>query len=173
MFRLNNRAACPHSTNRPYGHCSAFRLLVRSPPIMRGIPFLLSFGSITNHNLSSHSLFCFSENSVFGMRQLRRGNSVYGEKPNLGACGTLQDKVKFHLMIENTGRRNSTVNGYQVEIVELQQTFPNLRPVEGHNGIQGRHCQHGLQPASVLSTTGNIRIEAESTTELKSEGVTA
>src|SRR5437016_2010349 len=31
--------------------------------------------------------------------------------------------LQFYLMIENTGRRNSTVNGYQVEIVELQQTF--------------------------------------------------
>ena len=72
--------------------------------------------------------------------------------------------LEFHLMIENTGRRNSTVNSYQVEIVELQQTFPNLPPVEGRNGIPGRHVQQGVQPERIVSTTGNIRIEAESAT---------
>jgi hypothetical protein len=72
--------------------------------------------------------------------------------------------LEFHLMIENTGRRDSTVNNYQVEIVELQQTFPNLSPLEGKSGIQGRHCQHGMQPALILSTTGNIRIQAENAT---------
>ncbi len=72
--------------------------------------------------------------------------------------------LEFHLMIENTGRRDSTVNNYQVEIVELQQTFPNLKPIEGKNCVQGRHCQHGMQPASILSTTGNIRIQAENVT---------
>src|SRR5437660_5678975 len=97
MFRLNNRAVCPHSTSRPYGHCSAFRLLVRSPPIMRGIPFLLSFGSITNHKyLSSHSLFCFSENSVFVMRQLRVKTMFYSRKIALRSRGTLQDKMIRH-----------------------------------------------------------------------------
>jgi len=67
-------------------------------------------------------------------------------------------------MVENTGRKNSTVNGYQVEIVELERIYPNLRPVEGRNGVQGRHCQYGMQPDRILSTTGNIRIEAESAT---------
>jgi len=72
--------------------------------------------------------------------------------------------LEFHLMIENTGRRNSTVNDYQVEIVELGQAFPNLRPVEAQNLIPSRYANHGA-PARVLSTTGNIRIDAESATD--------
>jgi hypothetical protein len=71
--------------------------------------------------------------------------------------------LEFHLMIENTGRRDSTINDYRVEIVELQRTFPNLKPIEGMNGVQGRHCMHGV-PRDSLSTTGNIRIQAENTT---------
>jgi hypothetical protein len=67
-------------------------------------------------------------------------------------------------MIENTGRRDSTVNNYRVEIVELEQTFPNLGPMEGQNGVQGRHCQHGMQPARILSTGGIVRIQAENAT---------
>lgn len=66
-------------------------------------------------------------------------------------------------MIENTGNRNSTVNSFRVEIVELRRTFPNLTP-EGRQAVQGRHCQHGLDPRSILSTTGVIKIDAESAT---------
>lgn len=44
--------------------------------------------------------------------------------------------LEFHLMIENLGRRDSTVNNYSVEIVELDRTFPNLAPVEGKSDIQ-------------------------------------
>ncbi len=73
--------------------------------------------------------------------------------------------LEFHLMIENTGRRNSTVNSYQVEIVQLRETFPNLQPQEGRNAVQGRHCQHGLQPGRILSRTGVVRIDAESATD--------
>jgi hypothetical protein len=72
--------------------------------------------------------------------------------------------VEFLLMIENSGRRNSTVTGYQVEIVELQRTFPNLQPIEGETRAQGRHCQHGLQPARILSKTRVIGMNAESAT---------
>jgi hypothetical protein len=69
-----------------------------------------------------------------------------------------------HLMIENLGLRDSTVNNYTIEIVELEQTFPNLTPIERKSGIQGRHCQHMMDPARILSATGNIRIQAENTT---------
>jgi hypothetical protein len=72
--------------------------------------------------------------------------------------------LEFHLMIENLGRRDSTVNNYKVEIVELEQTFPNLAPVERKSGIQGRHCQHIVDPNRILSTTENIRIQAENAT---------
>lgn len=71
---------------------------------------------------------------------------------------------EFHLMVENTGRRDSTVNNYRVEIIELHQDFPNLKPIEGQNGINGRHCHHGMQSGSILCTTGNIRIPAENAT---------
>lgn len=72
--------------------------------------------------------------------------------------------LDFRLMIENTGRRNSTINDFQVDILELNQTFPGLAPLEGRHGVQGRHCQHGLQPDAILSNTRLIRVEAESTT---------
>lgn len=72
--------------------------------------------------------------------------------------------LEFHLMIENAGRRNSTVNNFEVEVVELGQTFRNLTPEEGRSSVQGRHCGHGLYTRSILSETGVVRIPAESTT---------
>jgi hypothetical protein len=72
--------------------------------------------------------------------------------------------LEFHLMIENAGRRNSAVNGFQVEVRELKQTF-NLKPEEGRHGVQGRHCVQGLNPNSVLSKTGILRVDAEKTTD--------
>jgi hypothetical protein len=71
---------------------------------------------------------------------------------------------EFHLMIENTGRRDSTVDNYQVEIVELGQRLPNLRPMEGQNGVQGRHCYHNFHPARILSEARSIRIRGENAT---------
>lgn len=73
--------------------------------------------------------------------------------------------LEFHLMIENTGRRNSTVNNFQVEAIELKQTFSNLKPEEGRNAVPGRHCDCGLSPNSILSKTGVIKIGAENTTD--------
>ena len=72
---------------------------------------------------------------------------------------------EFHLMVENVGGRNSTVNDYQVDVIELKQTFTDLKPMEGQHGVQGRHCQHGgMQPDRELSETGIIKIQAESST---------
>ena len=71
--------------------------------------------------------------------------------------------LELHLMIENQGRRDATVNHFQVEVVELNRQFTNLAPEERLNAIAGRHCVHGLNPQG-LSRTGLIRIEAENTT---------
>jgi hypothetical protein len=71
---------------------------------------------------------------------------------------------EFYLMIENTGRRMSIVNRYDIEIIELQKTFQNLRPEEGRHGVRGRHSQQGLHPPNILSTTGNIRIDRDNAT---------
>ena len=71
---------------------------------------------------------------------------------------------EFHLMIENVGPRNSTVNTYQLEIVELNRVFPNLQSMEGKNGAQGRHCHQGLYPPHILSRQGIIQIDAENAT---------
>lgn len=68
-------------------------------------------------------------------------------------------------MIENTGRRNSIVDRYEVEIVELKATFPNLRPEEGRTALHGRHCVQGLDPQRILSRTGMVKIDAESATD--------
>lgn len=71
---------------------------------------------------------------------------------------------EFCLMVENVGRKNSTVDRYDVEIVELRSTF-RVTPDEGRTGLRGRHCQHGMQPNRILSKTGILRINAESTTD--------
>ena len=73
--------------------------------------------------------------------------------------------LEFHLMIENTGRRPSTVNNYRVEILELQRTFSDLQPQEGRHHVQGRHCQYGLDPRQILSTTGLVAIDEERATK--------
>jgi len=73
--------------------------------------------------------------------------------------------LEFRLMIENTGQKNSTIKSFRVEVRELGKQFDNLRPVEGKQGVQGRHCVQGVNPKIVLSKTGLIRIDAESTTE--------
>jgi hypothetical protein len=72
--------------------------------------------------------------------------------------------AEFRLMIENTGPRNSTVDTYAVDVVELTKDFTGLRPEEGRATIQGRHCQYGLNRATGLSGTGIVRIDAESST---------
>ena len=72
--------------------------------------------------------------------------------------------LEFSLMIENQGRRNSTVIQYQVQIVELNRTFAGLRSIEHQNGIQGRHSHFGINRDRILSDTGNIEIAAETMT---------
>ena len=74
--------------------------------------------------------------------------------------------LEFHLMIENKGQRNSTVDDFQVEISELNRTFRNLQPQETLTGIRGRHCVYAMNPANPqgLSKTGLIKIEPENTT---------
>jgi hypothetical protein len=71
---------------------------------------------------------------------------------------------EFYLMIENTGKRNSTITNYQVDIQELNRAFPNLTPVENLPMIRGRRAMMGVNQAHILSTTGIIEIPSESTT---------
>ena len=73
--------------------------------------------------------------------------------------------VEFYLMIENAGRRNSTVTGYQIEIVDLNRIYPGLRPVENKTMVPGRHSRFGVDSALGLSKTGNIHIPAETATD--------
>jgi hypothetical protein len=72
--------------------------------------------------------------------------------------------LEFHLMVENRGRRNSTVMGYQIEIVELGMIYRDLRPISPRGAIQGRHSQFGVNPSRSLTVTGNLSIPAESMT---------
>lgn len=72
--------------------------------------------------------------------------------------------LEFHLMIENSGRRNAIMNRFEIEITELGRTFQNLTPDEGRRAIQGRHCSQGLNIDDTLSRTGVIRINAENAT---------
>lgn len=71
---------------------------------------------------------------------------------------------EFHLMIENVGRRNSSITGFEMEIMELGGSRYKLEPVEGETRVQARSCQHGLQPAHGLSKNRLIAVPAESTT---------
>lgn len=71
---------------------------------------------------------------------------------------------EFHLMVENMGLKNSTVDRYDVEILELRQMFRNLRSEEGRHGAQGRHHNQGLEPQRILSKTGITMVPAESAT---------
>lgn len=73
--------------------------------------------------------------------------------------------LELHLMIENTGRRDSTVDRFGVEIVELHRPSADIMPREGIAFVQGRHCTLGLCPTRVLSKTGVVRIAAENTTD--------
>jgi hypothetical protein len=72
--------------------------------------------------------------------------------------------LEFHLMVENSGRRNSVVNSFGVEILELGRTFTNLTPEEQLDFVPGRHSTQGLDTSRILSRTGVIRIEPENTT---------
>lgn len=72
--------------------------------------------------------------------------------------------VELHLIIENTGRRDSTVNRYDLHITELDVTLPNVVPIENRDMIQGRHAQQGLNRQAVLSRTAMVRIPAENAT---------
>ncbi|HEU5410780.1 MAG TPA: hypothetical protein VFU57_07155 [Candidatus Acidoferrales bacterium] len=67
-------------------------------------------------------------------------------------------------MIENRGQRNSTVNDFQVEVVELNRRFTELTPQDALSIMQGRHCLHGVSSPGI-STTGLIKIEAEGATD--------
>jgi hypothetical protein len=73
--------------------------------------------------------------------------------------------LEFQLMIENVGRRDSTVSAFEVEIADLQRSCKNLKPVEGQKSVQGRHATQGLSPDRVLSKTGIIRVPFENATD--------
>jgi hypothetical protein len=106
------------------------------------------------------------EQRISQLRVIADGGSRYILVPRGGVAHAdfIGMFLEFRLMIENFGRRNSTIDDYSIEIVELRQAFQGIRPVEGKNGIHGRHCQHGLQPADILSRTGTIKVNAESAT---------
>lgn len=116
--------------------------------------------------LASHSKIALLEDRTSQLKITVDDGSRYILKPvgNVPRGDFNGIFLEFHLMIENSGRKNSTIDRYEVEIVELQMSRPNLRPKEGQNMIQGRHCQFALLPASVLSTTGAVRIGAETAT---------
>ena len=72
--------------------------------------------------------------------------------------------VELRLMIENKGQRRSTIDGYQIELPDLHKTYTDLPAVENCSYVGGRHSGQGLNPQQILSKTGLIHIEPESTT---------
>jgi hypothetical protein len=95
------------------------------------------------------------------------GGSQYILSPaNKAAHGDFKGGYfEFHLMIENTGQKNSLVDKYKIEIMELRIAVDNLRPEEGRNGAQGRHAVVGLHPNQILSRTRVVRIDPESASD--------
>ena len=72
--------------------------------------------------------------------------------------------LEFHLMVENSGERNSVVNGFRVEIRELGKTFDGLQPITVAT-IPGRRGQHGVARERILTDGETIRINAEDATK--------
>lgn len=72
---------------------------------------------------------------------------------------------EFHLMVENTGSRDSTVRTFNVEVLNLNKSFSNLEPSERRPAIQGRHCVQGIALGQSLSKSGIVRIRANNATD--------
>ena len=116
--------------------------------------------------LACDNKIAFLESRTSELKITDDGGSRYVLKPvgNVRRADFNGIFLEFHLMIENTGRRNSTIDKYEIEIVELRQRFPNLRPREDLR-VQGRHHQYQLLADSVLSGAGMTRVDAESVTD--------
>ena len=141
---------------------------------------VLAASTIIGFAWANYRVFQKQERAITALREAQAANAVrapalrirpdqgsrYIARPvgNIPRANFNGITTEFHLMIENSGRRNSTIVGYQVEIVELRRTFPNLQPIEGQNMAQGRHCQHGLGVGSILSKARVIAIDAERAT---------
>lgn len=101
------------------------------------------------------------------LRIVPDGQSHYILRPTQNLARADFDSIflDLHLSIENSGPRRADVNLYQIELIELKETFDAVEPQEGRNGIQGRHCLHGLDPRRSISRSRIVRIEAESVTD--------
>jgi hypothetical protein len=71
---------------------------------------------------------------------------------------------EFKLRVENNGAKNSIVSRFRIEIKELGRDLTDLLPQEGRSGVQGRHCQFGLNPQTGLSETNILQVPPESST---------
>src|SRR5947209_5853515 len=71
------------------------------------------------------------EERISQLRISSQGGSRYILSPvaNIRDADFRGGYFEFHLMIENTGRRDSTVSNYQVDILDLHQSFSNLQPI--------------------------------------------
>jgi hypothetical protein len=70
--------------------------------------------------------------------------------------------LELEIMIENKGKRNSTVNHYEVEITELSRKFP-ASPFQGST-IPCRTCQMEVAPSKILRPGGSVAIDSEQAT---------
>jgi hypothetical protein len=92
--------------------------------------------------------------------------SQYLLKPigNVPRAGFEGAHLEFHLLVNNTGSRDSTINAYRIHIEELRRDFAELVPFERvGNSLQGRHFSTTAQKG--LSTTGLVRVPAEGVTD--------
>lgn len=84
-----------------------------------------------------------------------------GNVPRAGFEGA---HLEFHLMVENTGSRDSTITAYSIHIGELRRDFTGLVPFERVGSLlQGRHFSTPAQNG--LSTTGLVRVPSDSVTD--------
>ena len=71
--------------------------------------------------------------------------------------------LEFHLMVENTGKRDSTINTYTVYIREFDMQFENLAPYERGGMLRGRHFTTNAEIG--LSRTALLRVGSEGVTD--------
>jgi hypothetical protein len=93
-----------------------------------------------------------------------RSRYILRPREDVPGADVLGAVFEFHLRIENTGRRNSTITNYRVRIQELQRDYADLAVFENQTSVRGRRAQMGISRDSVLSRNGIIEVHAERTT---------
>lgn len=150
-------------------------------PSLSGKPRLVSaISTLVGFAWANYRVFLKQENKIVSLSTALASNKERkselritqdaGSRYFLNPIGDLRNAdfsgayFEFRLMIENIGRRNSSITGYELEIKELEGSHYKLEPIEGEARVQSRSVLHGLQPALSLSKNRVISVPSENTT---------